>query len=323
MALIGKGVYASVYREHRRGAAMAVKSVWVETQNDLRDFRTEVAVLRLAQALQRACHVKIAPDLYGATEPEMPGKHGRTLDIEMELFDCTMHQWLQREPCDVSLATCLANLLVQVAILDQCGVSTNDLFTRNILVRARQAKQADVLTRYAIAADGERVVEGLNAFTIPRGAFDVALSDFGLASGTSLPVSHAQRRSQFTQTRDPHLMRTHPLENRCLSARKAQKTDLLCLCISFNKGLSTRAFQQGRRPAFAQWCAELRRCVGDDSLSTRGAIACLLRHPFIQNALVRDVVPHAIVRVCDIDPLNFEGALQLQPSKSPSKPSKS
>lgn len=304
MALIGKGVYASVYREHRRGAAMAVKSVLVETQNDLRDFRTEVAVLRLAEALQRACHVKIAPDLYGATEPEMPGKHGRALDIEMELFDCNMHQWLQGEPSDVSLATCLANLLVQVAILDQCGVSTNDLFTRNILVRARQAKQADVLTRYAIAADGERVVEGLNAFTIPRGAFDVALSDFGLASGASLPVSHAQRRSQFTQTRDPHLMRTHPLENRSLGARKTHKTDLLCLCISFNRSWLCR-----RRPAFAQWCAELRRCVEDDALSTRGAIACLLRHPFIESAVVRDVIPHAIVRVCDIDP----GALQLQP----------
>lgn len=284
--LLGEGIYAKVEETEFNGKRAACKTIKFLDNNGPEDLEVEASAMRLIECellSKRGIHV--SPRLY-ACHPD--GATGGVL--VMEAFDVDMRRWLSQDsPREIDIARCLFQVVLGSYLLQTIGISSNDMFTRNILIR-RQVPQKRI-TRYKFDCG--------TAFMVDEGSWDFhcVISDFGLASGSGLSISHARRRSQFDTRKGP-ILTTHPLEQASIDESLLRHVDLLCLYVSLKNtrqcsGHSSRAKMSRLRT----WCDLLKQCL-DSDLSHRDVTIRLLNHRFISDAVaISSAIPDRIIRL--------------------------
>ena len=245
--VIGTGVYSQVYRDRTGGACLAKKHARaIDRKADI-DFRAEASMLAFLDQLSSRVGMQLAPRFHGWWRPR---DDVHSCVFWMEEFGINAQDWVATKgdaaPTEQDVVLVALHTLAAVSILHASGVHCNDSFLRNVLVREITDEQKTTSfkkkpgggVRYVLSEGAARREV---AFTFPHGRFECILVDFGLASGEGLPVSHAERRKQFTLSDEEDVGKIHALENARLSSEQLGCIDILCLCVSLTRAAGTPA----------------------------------------------------------------------------------
>ena len=139
--------------------------------------------------------------------------------------------------------------------------------------------------------------------------FECILVDFGLVSGEGLPVSHAERRNQFTLSDEEDVGKIHPLENTRLSSEQLRCIDILCLCVSL-----TKTVQCHRSRDFRAWCQYVFHVISRRGRNYLQKLADIYAHPFVRRYACKSTTPGKIVHIGRVTSLGIRPELPKQSS---------
>ena len=136
--LIGKGSYSKVHLITIGGKpSYARKEAKSKNRDEYHDYKTEHSVFKVGMQMKQAWNFKLLPNLHDCSYHQK--KNGAQGSFTMELMTMTLEQWFNgnshESQDDRNISRYIVHMLARLAVLDAIGVSHNDLFLRNVMIR--------------------------------------------------------------------------------------------------------------------------------------------------------------------------------------------
>lgn len=248
--VLGTGNYAVVMKIRRAGRTCAVKLC--TRGNDADANAVEVRAFQVLAAFSNRTGVHVTPALHGTCPQsdfishemtdEMASNLGgvsvssdpRDQAIFMDAYEEDLATWIARHTGKVggafrwTFASIMMQVLIRLGAISSLGLRHNDLLFRNVVLRRRPRGP----TRGALLSVGD-----IDLY-VPPCQYDVALVDFGLASGDAIGRGHSKFSKRFRKRGDFSHKR-HPIQSRIMHP---SLVDMYCLLVSLHLQFKTHPF---------------------------------------------------------------------------------